>query len=308
MPKSKFNQVIHVVVPSSFAAEVGSFLIDRQARGLSKNTIVFYQKELGWFSSWLGDVEVEDISPDDLRRYLVHISETRNPGGCACAYRSLSAFFRWYEDEVEPVNWLNPISKVKSPKVPDAQLQPVSVADLQLMLAGCDKHTFAGCRDRALLLALLDTGCRASEFAAINISDVEMSTGAIMIREGKGAKFRTVFLGATTRRELTRYLRYRRGAKPSDALWIALSGHRVTYFGLREIVRRCALRAGVDAPSLHSFRRGFALACLRAGMDLISLQRLMGHADLTVLRRYLSQTVDDLAAAHARCGPVDVVR
>ncbi|NLF02023.1 MAG: site-specific integrase, partial [Anaerolineales bacterium] len=58
-------------------------------------------------------------------------------------------------------------------------------------------------------------------------------------------------------------------------------------------------------PTLHSFRRAFALACLRNGIDVYSLQRLMGHADLSVLRRYLAQTEADLQQAHAQGGPVD---
>ncbi len=68
---------------------------------------------------------------------------------------------------------------------------------------------------------------------------------------------------------------------------------------------RRAEAAGVPVPSLHAFRRSFALLSLRAGMDVYSLQRLMGHADLSVLRRYLAQTEEDLRRAHERCSPVD---
>ena len=303
MPKNQNKQVIRLVGSSPFSDEVSAFLIDRQARGLSVNTVEFYRKELHWFADWLGSVDILDVSATDLRRYLVHISESRNPGGVHCAYRSLRAFFNWYEQEEISDEYVNPARKVKAPKVPDDQLIPVALPDLRAMLATCGKN-FNGTRDRCALLALLDTGCRASEFVSLNVGDVNLGTGAVMVREGKGGKFRTVFLGAKCRRELVRYLRYRKG-KASDALWVTSTGRRLTYAGLRQIVVRAAERAGVACPSLHSFRRAFALACLRSGMDLISLQRLMGHSDLTVLRRYLNQTSDDLAAAHARCGPVD---
>ena len=82
-------------------------------------------------------------------------------------------------------------------------------------------------------------------------------------------------------------------------------GGRLTYAGLRQVVRRRAEKAGIPEPGLHAFRRAFCLACLRNGMDLVSLQRLMGHADLSLLRRYADQSADDLHAAHARAGPVD---
>ena len=58
------------------------------------------------------------------------------------------------------------------------------------------------------------------------------------------------------------------------------------------------------APNLHSFRRFFALACLRGGMDVISMQRLSGHANLAIINRYLRQTEGDLQAAHEKAGPV----
>jgi integrase/recombinase XerD len=102
-----------------------------------------------------------------------------------------------------------------------------------------------------------------------------------------------------------RYLRYRSVNSDTEPLWVTVEGKRLTYGGLRHIVERRARRAGVKMPGLHSFRRAFALACLRGGVDLISLQRLMGHSDLSVLQRYLAQVEGDLQAAHAKGGPVD---
>jgi site-specific recombinase XerD len=82
-------------------------------------------------------------------------------------------------------------------------------------------------------------------------------------------------------------------------------GTGLTYWGLCQIARRRAEKAGVPVPSLHSFRRAFALYALKNGADIYSLQRLMGHSGLTVLRRYLKQTEADLLEAHRRAGPVD---
>ena len=134
---------------------------------------------------------------------------------------------------------------------------------------------------------------------------MNLSTGAVLVRQGKGAKCRTIFLGAKVRREVVRYLRHRPGARSGEPLWVSAEWKRLTYWRLRQLVRRRAERVGLPEPGLHSFRRAFALACLRNGVDLISLQRLMGHSDLSVLRRYLAQTEDDLQAAHAKGGPVD---
>jgi site-specific recombinase XerD len=179
----------------------------------------------------------------------------------------------------------------------------VPISDLKAMLAGCDR-TFTGERDAAMLLTLLDTGARASEFLSLDLQDVNTTTGAVIIRKGKGGKFRTVFLGARARQALLRHLRRCSGTE-NGPLWVTVQRGRLSYAGLRQAVLRRAVKAGVPVPSLHSFRRAFALACLRGGMDVYSLQKLMGHADLNVLRRYLQQTEADLQAAHAKSGPVN---
>ena len=77
------------------------------------------------------------------------------------------------------------------------------------------------------------------------------------------------------------------------------------YWGLNAMIRYRAKKAKVAIPSIHGFRRWFALTCLRAGADVYSLQELMGHADLQVLKRYLKQTSSDLMKAHQRASPVD---
>jgi integrase/recombinase XerD len=298
--------MLRLIPKSRLGQDMAAFLTDRLAGGCSGNTVNLYRQELTFFRDWLADQGVSDtlsVTADHIRRYLVCLAARRNKGGVHAAYRNIGTFFRWVEHEYEPQDWHNPILKLKPPKLAANPLPPVSVDTLKAMLATCDK-SFTGQRDKAIIMALLDTGCRASEFVALDVGDVDASTGAVVVRRGKGDKRRVVFLGAKTRRELLRYLRGR-GNPDAGALWVTDEGGQLTYSGLRQIVRRRAIRAGVKEPPLHSFRRAFALACLRNGVDLISLQRLMGHADLSVLRRYLAQVESDLREAHAKGGPVD---
>jgi integrase/recombinase XerD len=307
MPRTAHAQGIRLLPRDEISLEVDAFLIDRQARGLSSGTVAFYRKKLTlWHNLFvrMGLSDVQAFTPQHIRRGLLELSEDHRAGGVHAAFRALHAFLCWYEAEYEPQGWKNPVARVKPPKVSSEPLEPVSTADISKLLATCDR-SFNGQRDRAALLTLLDTGCRASEFLALNIGDVNMGTGAIMVRQGKGGKFRTVFVGNKARREVLRYLRLRGEVGDSEALWVTAECGRLTYAGLRHVVRRRAEKAGTPVPGLHDFRRAFALACLRNGVDLISLQRLMGHADLSVLRRYLAQVDADLQQAHARGGPVD---
>ena len=288
--------------------DVQSFLIDRRARGLAEGTIGYYECKLAYLQVYLaqrGIDRVEHVTAHTLRSFLVAFGQTHRPGGVKALYRAVSAFFRWYELEAEPQDWRNPIRRVRPPRVAEEPLEPAKIEVIKAMLRTCRGKALADRRDKAILLALLDTGARARELTELKLGDVDLRTGSVLVRRGKGGKPRTVFLGKKTLRAYLAYLRARRSMEPSSPGFATLSGDPLSYSGLREVVRRRAGVAGVAAPSLHSFRRAFALACLRNNMDVYSLQRLMGHADLTVLKRYLAQTDQDLARAHASSAPVD---
>ena len=284
-----------------------AFLIDRMAQGLRKGTLSFYREKLALFTRYCEAqalTQITQITPSFIRQFLLHLEDTHhNPGGCHAAFRALRAFLYWWEDEVEPDNWKNPIRKVKAPKVALEPIEPVSMETIKTLLAGCKQGSFTGERDRAIILALLDTGARASEMTTMNLEDMNPISGEILIRQGKGSKPRTVYLGKQARRALRKYMKVRHSTSP--AVWVTQEGERLTYSGLRQIMRRRSEKAGVDTPGLHDFRRFFALQCLRNGMDIFTLQRLMGHADIQVLRRYLAQTNQDVQEGHRRAGPVD---
>jgi site-specific recombinase XerD len=279
------NHTLRIRQKPDLDREVEAFLIDRQARGLASGTLRFYTQKLAHLQTYLssqGITTVEGITAPLLRRFLLAFSRDHTPGGTHGVYRATKAFLRWYEREAEPEGWRNPIDRVQGPKVSIEPLEPVSIEDLKRMLETCRGRGALALRDKALLLFLLDTGCRAAEVIGVDVGDLDLRSGAVLVRHGKGRKTRSVFLGGKARRALAQYLRTREGEGP---LFTGLHGERLRYESLRDIVRRRAEAAGIPAPTLHSFRRAFALLSLRNGVDVYSLQRLMGHADLSVLRR-----------------------
>ncbi len=139
--------------------------------------------------------EITEITPTDLRQYLLYLGENgHNEGGRHACYRAVKTFLLWWEDEIKPEGWKNPIRKVKAPKAGIEPLEPANLNNIKDMLTTCERSTFTGTRDRAILLALMDTGARAGELVAMRLEDLDL-TGAILIRQGKGKKPRTVFLG-----------------------------------------------------------------------------------------------------------------
>ncbi len=285
-----------------------AFLTDRRSQNLTRKTIEFYQSQLQCFVKWCTAQSVstvDQITPEVMRLYMLRLSEDgHNSGGVHVSYRTVRAFLRWYEQEFEPAAWRNPLKKVKPPRVDMEPLEPVSIEHVRMMVGTCNRGKFTDFRDKAILLFMLDTGVRAGELLALNIQDVDIN-GGVLIRQSKNRKPRTVFLGREARRALRTYLKQRDDDSP--AMFIADDGERLQMAGLRQILVRRAKRANVPAPSCHSFRRAFALAMKRGGSDLITIQRLMGHSDLTQLNRYLKQDADDLRELHNRMSPADAV-
>lgn len=287
---------------------IEAFLVDRKAQNFTAGTLHTYRAKLRLWAAFCETqviTQVSQVTPDVIRRWLLWLEETNhNPGGIHACYTVLRAFLRWYWQETDQPG-SPPIAKVKAPKVSNKPLEPADLRDVDRLIRTCGSDPI-GLRDKAMMLVLLDTGMRASELCSLDLEDVDLQTGAVMILQGKGGKFRTAFLSQSTRRALRAYVKMRKDTHP--ALWLSDKGDRLTYWGLRIMVERRAKRAGIDHPTLHSFRRAFALEMLRAGVDIYSLQELMGHADLQVLRRYLKQTDEDLRAAHAKGSPVERMR
>jgi len=287
-----------------------AFLVDRKSGGLAGGTLRFYHIKLKLFSDFCDAqaiTQIGQITPTLIRQYLLYLEGSgHNAGGRHAAFRTLRTFLYWYEDETEPEGWTNPVRKVKAPKVPTEPLEPVPFENVTQMVKACERGKFAGDRDAAILLCLLDTGARASEFLDINLDDINQARGDILIRRGKGRKPRTVYIGKQSRRALRRYLKHRNDCNP--ALWITpprFGSERLGYDSLRAILSRRAADAHIDKPSSHDFRRAFALSMLRNGTDIFTLAKLMGHEGITVLQRYLKQTNQDTEQAHRRAGPVD---
>ena len=275
--------------------QIEAFLNERKAQNLAKGTIDFYWSNLKPFLEYLNDIQVQYISqitPNIIRDFLLILKDRgRNEGGIHGVYRSIKAWLKWYWEEMD-LETKNPIDKVKAPKVTIEPIEGISKEDFNKLLATCPKNKFYGERDRTIFMILLDTGVRANELCQINIEDINLVDSSILIRQGKGRKPRFVFMGKSTRRQIRKWFRYLK--VDEGALFINRSGDRISYITLREILRRSSIRACIEIPSLHDFRRAFCLNSLRAGVDLLSLSRLMGHTSLQLLSRYAKQVKGDL--------------
>jgi site-specific recombinase XerD len=283
------------------------FRLRCQAERFQPSTLKFYGWMLQPFFAWCEAQQLcllGDVTAHHIRAYLVE-KQTSNRGNPTSGNythaiaRALRAFFNFcVADELLTQS---PMVGVKMPRKPKKILAAFDTADVTRLLRAADND-----RDKALLYFLLDTGLRASECISLKIADVDQDARSVRIRQGKGNKERIVYFGGKTARYLARYLLRREKARPTHPLWSSLkTGKPLTRTGLAQLLRRIGRAAGIEPCSPHTFRRTFALNCLRNGMNIYLLARLMGHTDIVVLRQYLAIADEDLQAACERYGVVD---
>lgn len=294
------NQELFRVTAPDLTTWRDAFLTATKAASRSPATLAIYGRVLAAFVAFCsarGVATVEAIDPGIIREHLLAVAEGHAPSTVHRHYRTIKTWLRWYEEEDAPDGWRNPIRRVKAPKVPEQLQDPAPLEDLAALVKVADV------RDRAILLVLVDTGLRAGELVALNAADFDQAEGVLFVRHGKGGLARVAPLGPRARRALRQWLRTRPDDGP--ALFCGADGRRLTYWGLREILRRLSARSGVKAPKLHSIRRAFGLGMLRAGTDLLTVSRLLGHSSPSQTPKYLKQAIADLRAAVERGSVAD---
>ncbi|MEI6043335.1 MAG: site-specific integrase [Chloroflexota bacterium] len=164
--------------------------------------------------------------------------------------------------------------------------------ELEALMTACraDKGN-AGKRDIALIAITYFSGLRRSEVVFLNVADYDHESGAITIREGKGGKDRTTYAGNGVDNLLTEWLAVR-GNQPGP-LFVSINkggklnlGHRMTAQAVLHILAKRGKEAGLQAFSPHDLRRTFISDLLDAGADIVTVQKLAGHANVTTTARY----------------------
>ena len=263
------------------------FLLDREASRCTPKTLEHYQYTCGTFVEWLHAHGVSDagrIASHHIRAYLISLQRRGLKDTTQHAHaRGIRAWLNWLVREGDLGE--SPMRNVAMPRLEMRIPSPFSLDDIRSLLEACDRHTALGVRNWAIVLTLLDTGLRATEFVSLRVGDVDMRSGLTTIM-GKGQKQRTVRVGSRARAAILRLLAFRQEVRNEEPLWSTASGNlggpgSLARHGLQTMLRRLGISAGVVPCGPHRFRRTFALWCLRDGMDLHSLRMLMGHSSLT---------------------------
>lgn len=274
---------------------------------LSPETIKTETVWLQQFADHVGDIDTNRVTPDHVRDFLLHQrSRGLSPFTVRRCHTSISAFYTWAtSDDVALAN-RDPTDRVPPPKLPKRKPKALTQETIEALLDVAPQMRLTR-RCRALVLFLLDSGCRVSEACGVTMDDINLTTGKTLVT-GKGSKQRYTYIGRRARSAVWLYVSDERPQPAQvrhDNLFLTESGYPMSRFALREAITRLADKAGVHATP-HMFRHSCAINHLRNGMNLVALQHLLGHSDITTTRHYLTALADeDTQRVAERTSPSD---
>ncbi|MDH7573999.1 MAG: tyrosine-type recombinase/integrase [Clostridia bacterium] len=290
-----------------FARAVDKFLEYCRAKGLSEHTVSWYGGKLASFGEYIGGLNPGDIKAEHIRGFILERQEEVAVETINGYLRTLKAFFGFLVREGRLTE--NPMRAVPMVKGKKAVIPAFSREQVLRLLRMPDKSTFKGFRDYMIMLVMLDTGMRISEVCGLKVKDLDVSTGVIKVL-GKGNKERFVYVSERTVRELKVYLCECLAEATEDwPLFPNQWGGRLSRRTFEESLSEYGRLAGISGVrvSPHTFRHTFAKEYLLNGGDMVSLQRLLGHTTLEMVRRYVNLLDREIAAQHNKFSPVEAL-
>ena len=283
----------------------------RVERHRADNTVENYARDLERFATWLdrqGVTRPQLVQRCHIVDYLVALKDEYMLGlrSIARARTSIRQLFRFLVREGILVS--DPSVLVDSPKFSSPLPNVLSTAKVEAILAAPDKTTALGLRDAAMISLLYATGLRITELVTLPARHLDTGIGLVRVM-GKGNKERLVPVGDRALSDINRYVLVGRPQlDPSSScaeLFVTRRGSRMTRQNFWHRLKEYAVRAGVRRKDVspHKLRHSFATHLLENGVDLRSLQAMLGHADISTTQIYTHVTRTRLAAIHAEFHP-----
>ncbi|CAB4607480.1 MAG: site-specific tyrosine recombinase XerD [Actinobacteria bacterium] len=288
-------------------------------RGMSKNTLAAYRRDLDRYQQFLTDREISSV--DAISEQIVTnfgIALTAKWGLAATSVARVLSGVRGFHRYlmIEGVTANDNAARVKPPKPPRRLPKAITVAQIEALLASSgpeatDEDAMAldpiKVRDRAILELLYATGARVSEVVSLDIDDLVDQT---MVRLfGKGSKERIVPVGSYAQRAVEAYLvRVRpvlaKLGKGTPAVFLNQRGSRLSRQSVWQIISDAADKAKLAAEvSPHTLRHSFATHLLEGGADVRVVQELLGHSSVATTQIYTLITVDALREVYSTAHP-----
>jgi site-specific recombinase XerD len=251
------------------------FLTDLEKRHYSRHTLVKFKRTFKFFEG----KEITSDSIQDYQRYLIPLSTRSRIQYLLC----LKRFLKKYYPKL--------MRYLVIPRLEKRLIQDIpSEDDINLILEKPDTSTQRGIIDRCLMELLYATGIRRSELIHLKVEDIDIQKKIIRIQQGKYGKDRLVVISTRAVAWLNKYLQWIRPNLIIDSNYIFLN-RKGQKLSVNTPIRRLQ-KYGEFSP--HKYRHAYATHLLKKGMKETSLQRLLGHSEVTTTQIYAKVTILDL--------------
>lgn len=275
--------------------------------GLSKNTLEAYRRDLTLFARWQtarGSDALVQADAESINQYMLYLQSSK----ATSANRRLTVFKRFYQHGLRHHRIsVDPTLKIASAKTPARNIQTLSEAQIEALLAAPDVNTELGLRDRCMLELMYASGLRVTELVLVKIQEVSMNDQVLRIT-GKGNKTRLIPFGEIAASWIGRYLKEARAlimkGKIDDALFVTARGTAMTRQMFWILIKKYSTAAAINAPlSPHTLRHAFATHLINHGADLRVVQLLLGHSDISTTQIYTHVARERLKRLHKEHHP-----
>jgi len=251
-------------------------------KNYSRYTVRDYLSTLKHFVLWV-DCPIENVDRKKILSFIDHLLDRRlHPKTINCYLDSIRSFYKYLKEE-ENVEIENPVKSGYLLRLPKPLPRFLQDEEVGRLFTAVDNV-----RDRAIFYVMLRCGLRVEETVGLKVEDLELRRGTIIVRSGKGAKGRMVYMSADAHSAIKDYLRIRQTGK-TKALFLvdkgALKGKPISVRGIQKRLEVYARKSGLRV-SCHELRHTMATQLLNAGADLTVIQDLLGHSRVATTQRY----------------------
>jgi site-specific recombinase XerD len=303
------------IIDLTFSEAVAGFTLNLKARHLSEHTVADYLNTFRKFADYLKqDLPLSKITHTQIEGFLA--AQTVSKKTCLNYHTGLAALWTWavkFHYAAEHI-----VHQVEPPDPEKRVIVPFTEDDVKRILDAlvytrtycrpgkrASRHKLKDAdRNKAIVLLLLDTGMRASEICGLKIADMDLRNYYIK-PFGKGDKERIIPFSARTGQAVFKYLVTRKSEPVNNPLFVTSQGRAMDRGQLLKLLVAAGKRAGVQDTHPHRFRHTFAITYLRNGGDAYTLQRMLGHTSMDMVRTYLDLANTDLQRGHRIASPVD---
>jgi integrase/recombinase XerD len=262
----------------------------------NQNTVVAYRNDLTQACAYLTRQQIQnwpEVTREHIAGYLLEMRENQayRPATIARRLAALKAFFRYLR--AEELVTVDPLESLEAPRIQKEPPQTLTPEQIARLFQQVDSSSPAGIRDLAMLHLLYATGMRVSELISLNVEDVHVALSIVVCpgQRGRSKRERTLPLSEVAIQAAKRYLDEIRPQMANrhpelDALFLNHHGDRLTRQGFWLIIKGYARQAGITDITPHKLRHSFAVLMLREGMELRSVQELLGHAHISTTQVY----------------------